>query len=230
MADWTPDTRDQPPRRRRRRRTRRKSRRRLALVLVLLAALVGAGLLAPDLIQFVREGRPGSRPAVVPARTTRPLALRSWGIDFSMGPILELIEQQLRLDPFDLRRPLRIPFVAQTPAFRGSDILLYEPAGFLPPLVPGDASPLPPLPEAQLAGMLPQTDPAVGLPTGEPDFDPALLGGGNPPAEDGEDPKKPKKPKKPKPPKEVPEPAALPLLASGLAALTCLRRRRQPAG
>ena len=101
------------PGRRRRNSDRRQRRRRRAVLLVLLASLVGAAVFAPDLVQLVRKSAPGVRQQQRPIRTARPRVHRQWRFDFSMGPILELIEQGIRLEPFDLRRPLRIPFTTE---------------------------------------------------------------------------------------------------------------------
>jgi hypothetical protein len=197
-------------------------------LLILLATLVAAGLYAPNVIQFVRPGQPRMHRKQRPVRTTSPIVRHPWLFDFSMGPILELIEQSLSLEPFDLRRPLRIPFAAR-PQMRGGDILLADPGSYLPPLVPANASPLPSLPSPQIAllpGLPPFTSPGGSIPNGEPDFDPDLVDGDEPGAPRGDPPPRP--PPEEPPPVQVPEPATPLLLGSALLALAWLRRRRSP--
>ena len=55
----------------------------------------------------------------------------SWRWDLSLGPLLQMLEQALDLEPFDLRRPVRIPFQAPPRPVR-DNILLGDPAGFTP--------------------------------------------------------------------------------------------------
>jgi hypothetical protein len=213
-------------RRRRSKQGRERRRRRLALVLVLMATLVGAAVFAPDFIGLVRRGKPDVRQTQRPVKTQRPVVRHKWRFDFSMGPILELIEQGLNLEPFDLRRPLRIPFSVRSRP--GGDILLAGPGSYLPPLVPSNGNPLgdippgygpPPLPG--LPGFGPN---GGGIPDGQPDFDPDLTTGDDPFAPPGEPP--PGVTPDDEPPPDVPEPGVAWLLGGALAASALLRRRR----
>jgi hypothetical protein len=237
MADPTSDSPQTPgnsPRRRRRQRSRGK---RVALLLLLLALATGAVVLAPGLIDLIQIGRPARDPIQLPprqARTDKPLPMRNWRFDFSMGPILELIEQSLNLEPFDLRRPLRIPFTAGWMPRAPGEILLADPQGTSSSFVPGVVMPPgllpPPFRGGDWPGMPPFTEPGGDNPNGEPDYDPELpngddrpdrgppdhAGGGNPPDEDPDpDPD----------PDPVPAPAALPLIGAALALGAALRRR-----
>jgi hypothetical protein len=232
MSD-SPQTPGNSPRRRRRQRSRGK---RIALLLLLLALATGAVVLAPGLIDLIQIGRPARDPIQLPPRQTRtdkPLPMRNWRFDFSMGPILELIEQSLNLEPFDLRRPLRIPFTAGWMPRGGGEILLADPQGHSTSFVPGVVMPPgllpPPFAGTDWPGMPPFTEPGGDNPNGEPDYDPELPngddrpehdpehpGGGNPPDEDPDpDPD----------PDPVPAPAALPLIGAALALGAALRRR-----
>jgi hypothetical protein len=144
-----------------------------------MATLVGAAVFAPDFVRLVRRDKPHARVTQRPVKTQRPLVRHQWRFDFSMGPILELIEQGLNLQPFDLRRPLRIPFSVRSRP--GGDILLAGPGSYLPALLPSSGSPLGDLPPGGYGGGPPSL-PALpglnsgggGLPNGEPDFDPEL--------------------------------------------------------
>ena len=191
---------------------------------MLLASLVGAAVFAPDLVQLVRKSAPGVRQQQRPIRTARPRVLRQWRFDFSMGPILELIEQGIRLEPFDLRRPLRIPFTMQ-PRAAGGDILLFETAGYLPPLVPSNSSPLPTLrgPRSPTLPSWPGWLPQGGIPHNYPDFDPELTKGDNPLDPPGRPPDT--VPGRPDDPPPVPEPAILSLLGFGLLGLAIMGAR-----
>jgi hypothetical protein len=212
------------PGRRRRSSDRKQRRRRRAVLLVLLASLVGAAVFAPDLVQMVRKSGPALRHQQRPIRTVRPRVLRPLRFDFSMGPILELIEQGIRLEPFDLRRPLRIPFAMQARGPAG-DILLFEPAGFLPPLVPSNSNPLPILagpPSSGLPGWPGWVPPGGGLPNGEPGFDPELTKSDDPLAPAGEPPDRVVPQGAPTP---VPEPGILLLLGFGLLGLAIMGAR-----
>ncbi len=217
MADPNSELPGESPRRARRRsrRDRNKRTRRLALVLVLMATLVGAAVFAPDFVRLVRRGKPDPLVIHRPAKTQRPMVGHKWRFDFSMGPILELIEQGLSLEPFDLRRPLRIPFNVRSRP--GGDILLAGPGSYLPPLVPSNGNPLGDLPPS-FSGPPPSLPPwpqfsggGGGLPTGEPDFDPDLTISDDPLAPPGDPPGPPFTPpgcdKAPKGcPPHVPEP------------------------
>lgn len=217
MADPTSGSPQTPRRRRRRRRERSERRRRLGLLLLLLALATGAVVLAPGLIELIELGRPNPRDLRQPPRVTRsdkPLPVRNWRFDFSMGPILELIEQSLRLEPFDMRRPLRIPFAADW-APRGGQILLSDPGTYRPSFVAGAGGPPgslpPPYQIAWLPGMPPFTDPGSGIPNGQPNFDPDLAdddksGKGPPFVPPGPPPKKPPLEPPGPPPPDVPEP------------------------
>jgi MYXO-CTERM domain-containing protein len=205
---------------------RKQRRRRFALLGLLLASFVGAAVFAPDLVQFARNGRPSLHRQQRPVRIARPVVRHQWRFDFSMGPILERIEQGLNLEPFDLRRPLRIPFTIRSrPA--PTDILLFGPAGYTPPLLPSYATGVGSLPGSKPFNLpdFPFFGPgfAPGGPNGQPDFDPDLVDGDDPLAPPGEKPKKKKKPKKPK--KDVPEPGVALMAMSALGALALLRRR-----
>jgi MYXO-CTERM domain-containing protein len=234
MSD-SPETPGQPPRRRRRRTERNERRKRIALLLLLLALATGAVVLAPGLIDLIQLSRPGRDPIALPARharTDKPLPMRNWRFDFSMGPILELIEQSLNLEPFDLRRPLRIPFSSGWMPRGNGEILLADPESFSPSFVPGVVTPPGDLPPAFIAGQLPGlpefTDAGGNVPNGQPEFDPDLADsddveeedddddGGTPPNPDPQD-------DDPDPP--VPAPPALPLLVAALALGAALRRR-----
>jgi hypothetical protein len=189
MAD--PTSHSPEPSRRRRRRSRRERREKWALLLLLLAILVGAAVFAPGIIDLARKDeRPHVYAVPRPAPTTRPLARPYYRFDFSMGPILELLEAALDLKPLDLRRPLRIPFA--TPLRPSSDeILLSEPVTYRPPTILADASPLPDLPSRQddlrLPGYPGFSDPGGTVPNGEPDFDPELLDSDDEDDDDGND-------------------------------------------
>lgn len=104
-------------------------RRRLALLAVLLAFGIGGLLLAPGLIQVrgtTGEAVPpgGAAPPVpVPHLVTPP-----WGVDFSLGPLLEMIEKALRIPALDARRPVRI-LQLPAPQDHSDDILLGSPSG-----------------------------------------------------------------------------------------------------
>jgi hypothetical protein len=229
----SPETPGQSPRRRRRRNERR---RRLALLLLLLALATGAVVLAPGLIDLIQLGRPGRDPIVLPpreARTDKPLPMRNWRFDFSMGPILELIEQSLNLEPFDLRRPLRIPFSAGWMPRGQGEILLADPQSFVPSFVPGVVTPPGMLPPAFIAGALPGlpdfTDPGGDVPNGQPNFDPDLADSDETEEEPDDDDDRPPRPDPQDdddddPP--VPAPPALPLLATALVLGAALRRTR----
>jgi hypothetical protein len=177
MAD--PTSHSPEPSRRRRRRSRRQRREKWALLLLLLAILVGAAVFAPGIIDLTKKDeRPHVYAVPRPAPAPRPLARPYYRFDFSMGPILELLDAALDLKPFDLRRPLRIPFATpQRPA--SDEILLSEPVTYRPPTILADASPLPDLPARQddlrLPGLGDLSDPGGTVPNGEPDFDPELL-------------------------------------------------------
>jgi hypothetical protein len=237
MADPTSGSPQTPRRRRRRRRERSERRRRLALLLLLLALATGAVVLAPGLIELIELGRPNPGALRQPPRVTRsdkPLPVRSWRFDFSMGPILELIEQSLRLESFDMRRPLRIPFSADWAPRGGGQILLSDPGVYRPSLVPGAGGPSaslpPPFQIAWLPDMPPITDPGSDIPNGQPDFDPNLA--------DGDDPGKgppfnppgppPTKPpvEPPAPPPNVPEPAVPGMLVGAALVAAALARSR----
>jgi hypothetical protein len=238
MADPTRESPESPPpgsRRRRRRSARSEKRRRIALLLLLLALATGAVVLAPGLIDLIELGRGRRGPLQLPprqARTDKPLPMRNWRFDFSMGPILELIEQSLNLEPFDLRRPLRIPFSASGMPRAGAEILLTDLSSFRPSFVPGAATPLGDLPPSfqmpDLPGLPAISAPGGDIPTGEPEFDPEL-------ADSDEEEELPPDPdpnpnphSEPEPePEPVPEPGALPLLLSTLALGAALRRRRR---
>lgn len=228
MADPTSELPGEPRRRRRRRgkQDKDKRRRRLVVLFVLLASLVGAAVFAPDFVRLVRRGTPDVRQAQRPVKTQRPVVRHQWRFDFSMGPILELIEQGLNLEPFDLRRPLRIPFNVRSRP--GGDILLGGPGSYLPPLVPSNGNPLGDLPPRFGGGppSLPSLPPigggGGGIPDGQPDFDPDLTTDDDPLAPPGDPPPR-DVPADDEPP-DVPEPAVLWLLASALAA-AALRRR-----
>lgn len=194
--------------------------------MILFASLVGAAVFAPDLVQLVRKSQPGVRQLQRPVRTVRPHVVHKWRFDFSMGPILELLEQGIRLDPFDLRRPLRIPFTIR-PRAGGPDILLFEPAGYLPPLVPSTPSSLPRLPgvgSPQLPGWPGWLPPGADIPTGEPNFDPELTKSDDPLDPEGTPPDPIVPPSDPTP---VPEPQVVWLLGGGLLALLAPRARRR---
>ncbi len=227
MADPDNQTPGAPSQGRGRRRSKRKQRRRrLALLGLVVASLVGAAVFAPDLVQFARKGKPIVRQQQRPVRNARPVVRHQWRFDFSMGPILELIEQGLNLEPFDLRRPLRIPFTIRARPASG-DILLFGPSGYVPPILPASTTGLPSLPEAKPFDLpdFPFFGPGFGPggPLGEPDFDPDLADGDDPLAPPGKPPKKKKKPKKPK--KDVPEPGVALLALSALGALALARSR-----
>jgi len=232
----SPETPGQPPRRRRRRAERNERRRRIALLLLLLALATGAVVLAPGLIDLIQLGRPGRAPIALPARqarTDKPLPMRNWRFDFSMGPILELIEQSLNLEPFDLRRPLRIPFSAGWMPRAQGEILLADPQSFSPSFVPGVVTPPGLLPPAFIAGQIPGlpdfTDPGGNIPNGQPDFDPDLADSDETeeePDDDGGTPPNPPPPDDDDDP-PVPAPPALPLLLTGLALVAALGRGRR---
>lgn len=199
-------------------------------MLVLMATLVGAAVFAPDFVRLVRPGKFDPRVTHRPVKTQRPIVRHQWRFDFSMGPILELIEQGLNLDPFDLRRPLRIPFSVRSRP--GGDILLTGPGSYLPPLVPSNGSPLGALPPEGSGGgptLLPPL-PGLnagggGLPDGQPDFDPDLTVSDDPLAPPGNPPGDVPEPQSEDPP-NVPEPGVLWLIGTGLGALAL--RRRSP--
>jgi hypothetical protein len=241
MADPTSESPQTPPRRRRRRTERNERRRRLALLLLLLALATGAVVLAPGLVELIELGRPAPGPLRQPprvARSDRPIPLRNWRFDFSMGPILELIEQSLRLEPFDMRRPLRIPFAADWAPRLGGQILLSDPASYRPSFVPGSGGPTGNLPPAfQIAWMdrmPPIMDPGSGIPNGQPEFDPELANSddkrrGPPFKPPGPPPHKPPH-KPPGPPPDVPEPGMGLMLAAVLLGGAALRRERAGRG
>lgn len=222
MADETPET---PDLRAQRRRPRRGDRRkRLALLLVLFALGVGASLFAPGIIELGRAPGAAPKPTKRPVRSNKPLVRHHWRFDFSMGPILELVEQSLNLRPFDLRRPVRIPLRPHGPGSRSGDILLAQPQAYQPPFVPSADRPVGPLPGPEYAGIprdagTPWVTPGGGLPTGEPDYDPEL----NTTDERLEDPGIPVVPTPV--PTSVPEPGMLWLVGSGLLAVAARRRR-----
>lgn len=200
-------------------------------MLVLLATLVGAAVFAPDFVRLVRRGKPSPRVTQRPVKTHRPIVRHNWRFDFSMGPILELIEQGLNLQPFDLRRPLRIPFNVRSRP--GGDILLTGPDSYLPPLLPSSGRPLGDLPPGGFAGKPPSLPPLPGLggtgglPTGEPNFDPELTIDEDLLAPPGEKPPKDVPDPQTDEPPNVPEPGELWLVGTGLAALALRRGLRR---
>lgn len=164
-----------------------------------MATLVGAAVFAPDFVRLVRDGTSVPRVTRRAVKTQRPIVRHKWRFDFSMGPILELIEQSLNLQPFDLRRPLRIPFSVRSRP--GGDILLAGPGSYLPALLPSSGRPLGDLPPGGFGGGPPSLPPLPGLnagggglPDGQPDFDPDLTIGDDPLAPPGDPPGPPFRP------------------------------------
>lgn len=154
---------------------RRKGWGKRAGVLALLLALsVAAALLGPDLIEWGQSEDPAVEPAaptVQMRRSNQHGQQDSWRWDLSLGPLLEMLEQALDLEPFDLRRPVRIPFHAPPRPVR-DNILLADPAGFRPNFIPARSIPLPPTP-GQPSSTLGFTGGGYGLGSGG--------GGGSPP-------------------------------------------------
>lgn len=184
---------------------------------MLLAVGVGAAVLGPGLVGVERADRPIVQIVRQPLSTNRPVARQRPRLEPSLGPILELIEQSVNMEPFRLSRPVRIP-TDPGPAPPSDHILLADPTGAMAPLRPPRSRPPGPRVAAFSLPMPAFRDPTTGLPTGGPGFDRDLIDGDVPPAEPG-------KPFEP-PPASVPEPSAVLLLGAGGLALLFRRRRR----
>ena len=186
---------------------------------MLLAIGVSAALLSPGVIDFGKRDAPTVKPHRVQVKQPRlrPLPMRHpFQSSYSIGPILELIDQALDLDPFELRRPVRLPS-ARPQRDRGDGILLGSPGGFRPTMIAARAAPLPHAPPRGI----PPIPVAVPKPLGDwrlpwDTFDPDLLR--DDPFDDVEDGIFP-------PAVVVPEPGVPLMLVAPMLGLAWRRRR-----